>query len=71
MLYTATKTAEMISDNHRLDVVWVPSVVFSIQETPLFWQRSGSFVPSLSDNSLLHLSDPLIMTLKRLGNLTV
>lgn len=71
MLYTATKTTKMISDSHGLDGAWVRSVVFSIHETPLFWQWSGSFVSSLSDNSLLHLSDPLIMTFKRLGNLTV
>lgn len=69
MLYTATKTTKMIFDNHGLDVAWVRSVVFSIHETPLFWHCS--FMSSLSDNSWLHLSDPLIMTLKRLGNLTV
>lgn len=69
MLYTATKTTKMISDNHGLDVAWIRSVVFSIHETLPFWHCS--FMSSLSDNRWLHLSDPLIMTFKRLGNLTV
>lgn len=63
----------MLSHNHMFDCVDSAANVFYSGNKPVL-TMVDSFVPSLSNcpmNSLLHVSGPLIMTLKMLANITV